>query len=211
MTMLKFLTAASTLLLIGACSDQQMKAKHIDAAENQGLAGNASEMLPLEPRLISEQNIDDKKSSNRMHVMALGNWLVSCNYTNRAGQKTAICGIVPWNGKLVSGMAVPLSAGPQVNLGTARDPSAEIRGPGRYGEQAWSFSCGSLKLKSEDGKKVIRLRSNREAAPLIQRLKSSDCELGYTGKTGEAETIAFTKHGFSEAHQYAKRYVTSPK
>lgn len=211
MTMLKFLTAASTLLFAVGCTDQAMKEKYLNVDDKFALSGNAGEMLPLEPVLITEQNLGDTRSKTRTHMMAIGNWLVSCNYTNRGGPKMANCAIVPWNGQMVSELAVPVTSGPEIGLATRKDPSANIRGPGKFADQLWSFECGSLKFQSEDGRKIIPLKTGREAAPLIQRLKSSDCELGYTGKRGEAETIAFTKHGFSEAHQYAKRYVASPK
>lgn len=174
-----------------------------------------TEKLSLEKRLIGAS---DKTKSNgtkvNSHVVAFGNWMSDCSFTQTSSNSYASCTVQPFNGnaEYKSHLDLTYSARPRVRYQDKRDARIDLVTPSRLRGSDIGIKCADFISKGPENKSKNHTFVSDEAERLVSRMKLSKCTLSYFARRSEdVVENTFLSHGFSKANSYAKQYARSPK
>ena len=191
--------------------DQSMTAKQVSAPQKEP----SGKKLSLEKRLV-EASVQTKKNGSKTnnHIVAFGNWMAVCAYTQTSSNSYANCTVMPYNGnaEYKSHLNLTYATRVRVRYQDSRDARVDIVTPTRLRGSDIGLKCSDFVSKGPENKSQYHTFVGSEADRLISRMKLGNCVLSYYDRRSEdVVENKYLSNGFSRANNYAKQYARSPK
>lgn len=204
----------SVLYLAGCNSPEMEEMSRIRRIQNGNIPPSA-EPLTMDVRTWRDDRTENNGSESRVHVVTIGNWMVSCSYQRNAGNTSPIasCDVAPFSGEILATQPVPVPTMAVAEYRRGRAPVMTLVVFAPEPETEWSYACGNRSWSGiAQGGHTRAALDERASAAFLNVMKTRDCEFSYfvAGET-EPSFVHHLSHGFSEASTYAQRYITSPR